>query len=191
MRRYSPSELEDFLLGLDRHLIKPFTIVIIGGGAAALAYNVAAYTYDIDTMNDVSDIEESYIAAKKETGLKVPFGPARVADAPYNYESRLQQLKLKGLKRLNILVPEKHDLVLMKVVRGYENDLSTIEEIAVLNGLDFNTLVSRYILEMSHVIGDPRRLKLNFLAAIERVFGEDKAELARSKIEEKRSPENR
>lgn len=182
MRQFSPTEIETFLRAVDKHLSEPFALVIIGGSAAALAYKVSRYTYDIDTVNEISMIQSAYEAAKAETELEIPLGPAAVADFPYEYESRLEDVRLSGLRRLQIRVPEKHDLVLTKVVRGYQNDLDTIEEIAEKNGLDFETLLSRFTSEMSHVIGDPARLRLNFLAAIETVFGEEKAKQIEGKI---------
>ena len=72
----------------------PFALSIIGGSAAALAYEVSRYTNDIDTVDDVSKIQTAYEAAKSETGLEIPFGPARVADFPYEYESRLEDVPL-------------------------------------------------------------------------------------------------
>lgn len=158
---------------------KPFELIVVGGCAAALAYKVESYTLDIDTIGEVSAIEDAAKAARVQTGLDIPLEPARVHDTPYNYEDRLQELRLSGLCQLKIVVPEKHDLVLMKVVRGYENDLETIEEIAQKDGLDFETLLSRFTSEMSQTIGDPAKLRLNFLAAIERVFGEEQTKIAK------------
>ena len=175
MKRYNPGELERFLVALDQHLAESFTMIIIEGCAAALAYKTRGNTQDIDTMNDVSEIQDAYKAAKKETGLNIPLGPAGVADAPYGYEARLEELKLHGMSRLKILVPEKHDLVLMKIIRGYEHDLATIKEMADRIGLELETLLERFQSEMSHVTCEPSRLELNFLVAVERVYGEEKA----------------
>ena len=183
MKGFSRREIETFLKALDKHLSEPFTLIVIGGSAAALAYKVSRYTYDIDTVNDVSEIQSAYEAAKLETGLEILLGPARVADFPYEYESRLEDVHLSGLHRLRVQVPEKHDLVLIKTVRGQQNDLDTIKEIAENNALDFETLVSRFATEMTHAMTNLSTLRLNFLAMIETVFGEDKAEQAKVRIE--------
>jgi hypothetical protein len=75
-----------------------------------------------------------------------------------------------------VLVPEKHDLALMKIVRGYENDIATVTEIHKKVGLELETLISRYVNEMSHVTGDLATIRQNLLAAVERTFGEKAAE---------------
>jgi hypothetical protein len=67
-------------------------------------------------------------------------------------------------------VPEKHDLVLMKVVRGYEHDLEAIEGIHAHSPLRLETLVDRYQTEMGSVIGSPTRLRGHFLTMVERLF---------------------
>lgn len=68
-----------------------------------------------------------------------------------------------------MLVPERHDLVLMKAVRAYEHDLEVIVEIHARSQLDLDTLVARWEREM-RPIGDPVRLRGNFLSVVERVF---------------------
>jgi hypothetical protein len=102
----------------------------------------------------------------------VPVEHAGVADAPYDFEGRLQSLELSGITRLRLRVPEKHDLVLMKMIRGYEHDLETAREIHVKHGLDLDVLLDRYTEEMTHVIGDPHTLDLKLLALVERLFGD-------------------
>lgn len=58
-------------------------------------------------------------------------------------ETRLIRV-LPRLARLVVRVPEKHDLVLMKTVRGYEHDLQAAEEIHANSPLDLEILVSRF-----------------------------------------------
>lgn len=123
MKQYTTAEIETLLLAIDKKLKRPFVITVIGGAAAALAYRAADFTRDIDTSNSTREIEYAHKSAMKETGLQIPFGPAGVWDGPHEMDSRLQRLKLTGLRMLTIMVPEKHDWVLMKVVRGYEHDL--------------------------------------------------------------------
>jgi hypothetical protein len=68
------------------------------------------------------------------------------------------------------LVPERHDLALMKIVRGYEHDLEAIEAIHRRFPLELETLLNRYEEEMGAVVISPLRLKGNFLTMIERLF---------------------
>jgi hypothetical protein len=78
-----------------------------------------------------------------------------------------------------VRVPEKHDLVLMKVLRGDEHDLQAIEAIHRRSPLDLPILVRRYREEMGATIIDPGRLRSQFLTMIERLFPEHVDETAR------------
>ncbi len=102
---------------------------MIGGSAAALHYGVARATHDIDTWTTVqAALAAAAEKARVVTGLDVPLQKSGVADAPCEFESRLERV-LPDLTRLKVLVPERHDLVLMKAVRCYEHDLDAIAEI--------------------------------------------------------------
>lgn len=170
MRTFVTRDIRKLLVAIDSRLARAETLVIIGGAAAALAYKVTRGTRDIDTMNDPRAVMSAYREAVKDTGIEIPLGAAGVADAPYEYESRLRRLNTPKLTRLNLLVPEKHDLVLMKIVRGSEADIQAAIDIAAACGLRRAVLEKRFREEMTHVIGNPRRLALNFEACIARVF---------------------
>jgi hypothetical protein len=78
-----------------------------------------------------------------------------------------------------VSVPERHDLVLMKVLRCDEHDLQAIEAIHGHAPLDLSVLVTRYRVEMSSTIIEPRRLRSQLLVAIERLFPDRVDEVAR------------
>jgi hypothetical protein len=69
-----------------------------------------------------------------------------------------------------VLVPERHDLVLMKTMRCDEHDVDAIAEIHVHAPLILETLVRRFVDEMSAAIGEPARLRGNLLVVVERLF---------------------
>jgi hypothetical protein len=121
-------------------------------------------------------LESAYKKAKKETGLQIPLSPAGVADGPYNFEDRLAEYKRLKLKKLIIKVPEIHDFILMKTIRGYEHDLDVIEEISKKNKVKKEVLIERFETEMDQIIGNKRMLRQNFAATLSRCFGEDVAE---------------
>lgn len=83
---------------------------------------------------------------------------------------------LRGLTRLTVLVPEAHDLVLLKIARAEAHDLDAVEDIHRARPLGLETLLARYLETRAQVIGSPQTHRLNFLAAIARLFGEDVAE---------------
>ena len=144
--------------------------MIIGGAACAIRYGVLNATRDIDTWSALSaSLSEAVARARKTTGLAIPFGPAGVADGPHGFEARLVRV-LPQLKKLRVKVPERHDLVLMKMVRGYEHDLEAIEAMHRRKALKLEALLERYESEMGSVVGHPTRLGGNFLNLIERLF---------------------
>ena len=172
MRLYTPAELRRFLAAVDRTLERPAEVVVIGGAAAALEYGVASGTRDIDTWTRVQrDLAVAAERARQTTGLGVPLARSGVADGPHDFESRLERA-LPRLRRLKVMVPERHDLVLMKVLRGDEHDLQAIEAIHQRSPLELAILVRRYREEMGATIVDPRRLRGQFLTLVERLFPE-------------------
>ena len=181
MRRFHAGELTRFLESVDRHLSGPRRIVLIGGAAATLAYGVSRVTTDIDTIDDIADLAVALRSARSDTGLDIPFESVGVYDAPYHYEDRLVRVDL-GLEKLEIVVPEKHDLVLMKAVRAQDNDLETIEQIERNVGLDRETLVDRFSNEMTHAIGPPQQLRARFLSVIELLYGQAEADRVDSNL---------
>ena len=182
MRLYGPDELRRFLRGIDKALESPQTVILIGMGAACVHYHVPLGTRDLDTWSTVGrELRAAARRAEEATGLAVPFKEAGVTDAPYEFESRLRRA-LPRLRRLTLMVPEKHDLALMKVTRGEAHDLDGIVAIHQESRLSLTVLVRRYREEMGAVIGDPVRIRRNFLNMIDRLFP-DKALRVEKEIE--------
>lgn len=168
MKAFLRADLERFLGAIDAALTEPVGIVVIGGTAAALHYGVQRATRDIDTWTTVeSSLAAAAARAREITGLDIPLQKSGVADAPVDFESRLERV-LPRLPHLEVLVPERHDLVLMKAVRCYEHDLEVIAEIHANAPLALDVLTRRFIEEMSPV-GEPRRIRANFLVVVERL----------------------
>jgi hypothetical protein len=169
VRAYLKTELERFLRAVDAALDGPVDVILIGGAAAALHYGATRPTRDIDTWNAIHDVlSRAARRARSSTGLEVPLQHSEVADAPSEFEARLERV-LADLKQLTVFVPERHDLVLMKAVRAYEHDLEVIGEIHARFPLELEILVTRWEAEMSP-IGEPSRARGNFLAVVERIF---------------------
>ena len=190
LRRFDARELRRFLRAVDAELDGTVRVVLVGGSALALGYAVGTSTVGVDTWeSDLGRIRGAAARARAATGLDIPIDSAAVGDVPYEYESRLRRV-LPRLHRLEVCVPEKHDLALSKVMRCHEGDLAGIEALHRLHGLDEETLVTRYMEEMKHVIGDPGRIDLNLLAAVERVFGVVDAEAVERRLAEWRKDED-
>ena len=168
-QKYTDEDFKKLLKAIDSHLTKKAELILIGGAAALLAYKATRLTQDIDSFNNIKALEKAYEEAKKETGLDIPMSQAGVAEAPYNFEDRLVSYDLK-LKNLIVKVPEIHDFILMKTVRGYEHDLEVIEQISKKNEIDKSILIERFEKEMNEAVGNKRALQLNFAAVLERCF---------------------
>lgn len=177
MKQFLPEELAQFLLKVDEFLTRDCDLIIIGGAAAALAYGARKTTTDIDLATVLPEHLETAIGlARKATGIDMPISHVGVYEPPYNYEERLTVLQTPQCKRLHLWVPEKHDLVLMKVVRGYENDIQAIEEIHQTHPLDLNVLIQRFMGEMTQVNGVASSIRLNFLLMAEKLFAAEDVE---------------
>jgi predicted nucleotidyltransferase len=176
LRKYTRREFNTLLKAIDANLEQKVEIIVIGGAAALLRYKSSHLTSDIDSFNNVNKLQAAYKKAKKETGLDIPLSQAGVADGPYNFEDRLKAYKGISMKKLIVKIPEIHDLILMKTVRGYEHDLEVIEEMCKKNRVSQKVLVERYKAEMGHVIGNKSTLDLNFAAMLSRCFGDAAAQ---------------
>ena len=64
----------------------------------------------------------------------------------------------------------------MKIVRGYENDIQTICDIHENTPFCFETLLERFLTEMTQVIGNRNSIRMNFLLATFELFGDEVAE---------------
>jgi hypothetical protein len=179
--RFEPAEIAQFLRAIDAELVERTFVIIIGGGAAAIGYGVSSATKDIDTLTDIGQLRAAIATARKRIGVDIPIEATPVADIPYEFESRLVRV-LPELQRLEVFVPEAHDLALSKLVRASPGDLAAIEDLHRRHPLSFETLVERYRNEMTHAVGDPARLEQNFLLGIHLLFGEIRREDARRRL---------
>lgn len=174
MIRYPSTEIIELLQAVDRHLATNQQMVIIGGAAATLAYMAKTTTSDIDTATKITEeLDRAVELARRSTGHNIPVGMVGVFDAPSNYEDRLQIAEALELERLKVLVPDRHDLVCMKMLRGEEHDLQVIAEMHEQAPLEFDMLCNLFINEMSHVTGRLEDKRLNFIGMIQVLFGED------------------
>lgn len=170
-RIHGRENIAAFLRAVDRHLSSASTIVIIGGGAAVF-HDAAITTNDVDTWDALNaELATAIDAATTETELDIPVRHSGVAQAPWNFQDRLER-QLPELEHLQVWVMEKHDLALSKTVRGDEHDEQHIVEIHRSVGLDYDVLVQRFRSEMASVVGDLERIRAQFLQLIELLFGE-------------------
>ena len=183
MRKIPSGDFEKFLRLVDEELAEPFAIIVVGGAAIGMAYAPDHSTSDIDLMPLRSTpFWDAVERAQQRLAVRVPIQAVGIVQPPYEYEDRLRPLPIRGLKRLQILVPEAHDLALMRVARGETHDLEAIEEIHRISPLSLATLISRYEESRPQFIRLPANLKRSFLALVARLFGEEEAKRVERKI---------
>jgi len=163
---------------------KHVRILLIGGGAIALGYGASYGTIDIDTWESEARFREAWDAVKARA--RKPLLPAlhevTVADAPYNFEDRIQRIQVQRpgtrekMKCLQIDVPERHDLALMKIVRGGERDEVGLRALHEVQPLDADRLAKLYKTEMKHIVGNMTEFRWKFLNIFSALFGQKAAE---------------
>ncbi len=109
-------------------------------------------------------------------------GRGGIEDGPYHYHDRLFEHVISGTKHLKVFVPERHDFVLMKMIRGQQNDLETVVEMHKAEPLLFDRLLELIASEMTAITGNKRRIKPNFLNMFETLFGETMLHMAESRL---------
>lgn len=176
MRSLPPAETLAILRAIDAELSRPCRVVLIGGSAAVLAFGSQRATQDIDFISADAEFATAVDRASKKLGRPIPVSQVGVFTAPYDFEDRLEPVQNLGLTHLQLFVPERHDFAIMKLARGYEHDLETIEDLHRMQPLSLDLLRERFLDAKSQSIGSPETFKLNFIALVERLFGQSVAE---------------
>ena len=187
MTTFQADQIRQFLETVDKHLRAPVRLVIIGGGAALLGHGAKSPTRDIDTFEgDPLLLKDAMVRAQAEIGFTVPIGTAPVADLPMHYEDRTLR-PLPHLRHLEVLVPDRHDLVLSKLVRASQADLVVCREIHAHKPLDVDVLLQRYLDEMNHAIGRQADRDQSLVAGVEFIWDEATADRAQQMVEQHRA----
>ena len=171
--RFTPDALFEFLGRVDRELSQPCTIFVIGGSAVA-TIDPRHSTTDLDLMSPGSREFDAAVERLRQRGEPViPVQVVTIATGPAGLEDRAEKVDMKTATKLTVFVPERHDLAMMKLARGYENDLEALEGIHLTKPFELATLVARF--DETDVIGPRRRFALALLDLIARLFGEEEA----------------
>jgi Nucleotidyltransferase of unknown function (DUF6036) len=163
----------EFLRRIDMELDEPAVVFVVGGSAVSMIDPTHATT-DVDLMPPGSRAVERAIDRLKMRGEPVlPVQVAGTVEAPEGVEQRSIAWTVPGLTRLTVLAPERHDLAVMKLARGYPHDLQALESIHRIQPFDPNVLEQRF--DETDVVGPRRRFALSFLDLIQRLFGDEEA----------------
>src|SRR5687768_12527270 len=103
MRRFNAPELVQFLTAMDDLLCERASLTVIGGAAAALQHGATRPTSDIDTFQPLPEaVTRAAAEARRSTRLDIAVSFAAVADAPYDYEDRLERVASPKLQHLEL-----------------------------------------------------------------------------------------
>jgi len=185
MNRVPPADLTAFLRLVDAELKSNAKILVIGGAAIALAYGgIRFLTSDIDVASSSGeDLREAVDAATRKSERPIPIRFTEIVIAPYHFESRVVRI-LDEFRRLEVRVPERHDLAIMKMARGTEHDLAGVEEIhGDDTPLSRATLVKRFEETLPFYTGPPNNFKWALFSTLERLFPEDDHTDVRKRVE--------
>lgn len=173
-RKFGRTDLIAFLRLVDSRLTQPGTIRLIGGAVVGLCYLPAYQTRDMDYAWADREVQAAVAEVEAAFPGHVMTSQTGVYFAPYSYENRLQILDIPGLTRLSVQVPERHDLAVMKITRGIDRDIESLEQIHLIEPFVISTLVERF--NETWVTGPQRLADLGFLSLIETLFGPDGAD---------------
>lgn len=170
MRKQPPEAIINYLKRLDRCLTRPVELEVIGGTAIALRWCKTYVTLDIDIIN--VSLPEELQRAVDEAGAegRVPISFVTVSSQPYDYDTRLEQFEIPGLRHLTVLLPEAHDLALMKIARCEAHDVASVVEMHRVSPLSLETLIERY--RKTDHIGSERTFRTSFLLVVRELFGQ-------------------
>lgn len=185
LRAFTPDEMRAFFEALGQSFDHPAELVVVGGAGAILRHGATRPTVDIDmySVPPPDGFVDAVVKARQRTNLVIPIEYPAVAQTPCDYDTRLERVFDMNLGQLTVLVPERHDLALMKIMRSDERDLLVISQMHQVNPLDLDTFVTRYTDEMSHAVADHRILRHKFLVCVERLFGPHAVDATRERIE--------
>jgi hypothetical protein len=183
---FDRADLIAFLRAVDGRLTRPGAVRLIGGAVIGLAYVASYRTHDIDYVWADREVD----AAIKEIAVSQPALvralQTGVYFAPDDYEDRLEVLQVPGLVRLAVVIPERHDLAIMKIARGEERDIEAIAEVHAGSPFSLPTLVERFA--STWVTGDRALVDAGFRCALSILYGEGEADDGMRLLARRRAP---
>ena len=174
-QRYGRAEIIRFLHAVDDFLDDDLSICMIGGVAAVIGYDAVIKTADIDvfeiTNAHVAVLRRAAASAADATGIDLMIDRASIAQLPFRYDDRLRHVRDVHFRKLTIMVPDKYDLVLSKMLRCYPHDLEAIASVHKQHPLSEKTLASRFEKELwKEAVGNSRSIaSMNYLKLIRRM----------------------
>ncbi len=155
---------------------------MLGGFAVTLEYGISRLTEDIDVL----DVAPPRIVAllMKEGGKGFPLAIKHkvyldivgIANAPYDYESRLRPMYPGAFRSLHLMVMDPYDVALTKLKRDSDKDFQDVLQLAEKIQFDLDLFERRYKEELrDNTTGRPEDNDRTFYRWKEAIL-EDQAE---------------
>ncbi|MEY2414294.1 MAG: hypothetical protein QOD84_2900 [Acidobacteriaceae bacterium] len=169
-----------FLRALDELATEPVEFHCIGGFAVTEKYGFERDTLDLDVLTIVPNTQKQEFLEKGAQGSalarkhNVYLDLVTIIESyPDDYESRLTELHPGELNHIRLMVPEAHDLALMKLGRNIERDREDVKFLARRGHITQGGLTSRYEKEMRPYIALPEQRTDPVLRLWLEMIGED------------------
>ena len=179
-RKVLPEPWLSFLNELDRIAGSTVRLDCIGGFVVTMLYGLTRPTADVDVL-EIAPLS----AADAFSKVAMLGGPlfqkygvyldrVTVAQPPYEYETRLQEMFPRTFQNLCLMALDPYDLALTKLERNIERDRNDVRYLARIVPFELNLLRERYQKELRPYLGNPKREDLTLKLWIEAIE-EDRA----------------
>jgi hypothetical protein len=158
-----PEPWFSFLKELDNLAATPVRLDCIGGFVVTMLYGLRRPTADVDVL-EIAPLSAarafSQVAMQggelhKKYGIYLDL--VTVVQAPYEYESRLQEMFPGAFQNLHLMALDPYDLALTKLERNIERDRNDVRHLARTVPFNLDILRERYKTELRPDLGNPKR----------------------------------
>ena len=158
----------------------------IGGFVVTMLYGLNRPTADVDVL-EITPLSAANAFAQvamlggplyKKYGIYLDH--VTVAQPPYEYESRLQEMFSGTFHYLHLMALDPYDLALTKLERNIERDRNDVRYLARTVPFDLELLRERYTTEQRPYLGNPNREDLTLQLWIDAIEEERAGESNRS-----------
>jgi len=158
-----PEPWLSFLNELDRIATSTVRLDCIGGFVVTMLYGLNRPTADVDVL-EIAPLSAANAFAQvamlggplyKKYGIYLD--RVTIAQPPYEYESRLQEMFPGTFRHLHLMALDPYDLALTKLERNIERDRNDVRYLARTVPFDLELLREHYRIEQRPYLGNPKR----------------------------------
>lgn len=163
-RRFDENDILRFLTEIDAMLDLPLGMEIVGGAAALIAYGAKSATRDI---NSFSAFDQRILHLAPMTKDRIPLNRAPKSPMLGHYDDRRIRVQLPQFRNLAVWVPDRYDLLFMKLMRASRHDVQVLEEMHAWRPFDIDEVIERFN-DSPHLDRIARQLQV----VMHRMFGD-------------------